>query len=78
MGTTDLGNPGDDGSIEKLSTSRDLPFLILGRKVIAGKMTKHAGHGNGAISPWWAKRKIKFVILDILIAWNITLRLNEI
>ena len=69
----DLINRGDDGSIEELLTSRDLPFPILGREICGGKVTKHAGHGNGTVSPWLTKGKIEFVIFDVLIPGNMAL-----
>lgn len=33
-------------------------------------MTKHAGHGHGAVSPGTAEVEVKFIVLDILIASN--------
>lgn len=37
------------------------------------EMADDAGHGCGAIAPWWTKIEIKIVILYILIPGNASL-----
>ena len=40
-------------------------------------MPNDAGHGHGAVAPWWAKVEVEIVILDIRIAVNPSLQIRE-
>lgn len=54
-----------------------MPLLVLSWKSELIEMAEDAGHGHGAVAPWWTKVEVEIVILYIWITRDASLQTYE-